>query len=178
MKLKNLKLSTKFTFTVGLILLTFCIIFSFLLYVHLKDRVIEDANEKTLIIMTQVGAVGDYIKNTLRPRMFEFLKSTDANDAFIVEAMSTTHVTQEVMKRFNANLKDYIYRRVSDNPLNPNNKADQLHEELISRFRKEREQNSWNGIIKINNEDYIIRAKAIAADKKCLTCLLQSVQRS
>jgi nitrogen-specific signal transduction histidine kinase/HAMP domain-containing protein len=170
MKSKSLTLNAKFTLTIGLILLIFCVVFSFLLYGHLKNRVIEDAREKTLIIMTQVSAIGDYIKNTLRPRMFEFLKSTDANDAFIVEAMSTTHVTQEVMKRFNADLKDYIYRRVSDNPLNPKDKADSLHEELISKFRKESRQNSWNGIIRIGKEDYIIRAKAIVSDKGCLAC--------
>ncbi len=168
MKLKNLTLSTKFTLTVGLILLAFCIIFSFLLYLHLKNKVIEDANEKTLIIITQIGAVGDYIKNTLRPKMFQMFPNTE--DKFIVEAMSTTHVTHEVMKRFNNDLKDYIYKRVSDNPLNPKDKADALHEGMIAFFRKNKEQKSWNGIIKIEGQEFLIRVKAITAEKGCLAC--------
>ncbi|MDA8215845.1 MAG: DUF3365 domain-containing protein [Nitrospiraceae bacterium] len=168
MKLKNLTLSTKFTLTVGLILLAFCIIFSFLLYLHLKNKVIEDANEKTLIIITQIGAVGDYIKNTLRPKMFQMFPNTE--DKFIVEAMSTTHVTHEVMKRFNNDLKDYVYKRVSDNPLNPKDKADALHEGMIAFFRKNKEQKSWNGIIKIEGQEFLIRVKAITAEKGCLAC--------
>lgn len=87
---KNLTLSTKFTLAIGFILLTFCVIFSFLIYLHLKNRIIEDANEKTLIIMAQISAVGDYIKHTLRPKMFEILPNVDNKDEFVVEAMSTT----------------------------------------------------------------------------------------
>jgi Trk-type K+ transport system membrane component len=144
MKLKNLTLSTKFTLAIGFILLTFCVIFSLLIYLHLhlKNRVIEDANEKTLIIMAQISAVGDYIKHTLRPKMFEILPNVDNKGEFVVEAMSTTHVTQEVMKRFNNDLKDYVYRRVSDNPLNPKNRADSFHRKMISYFQENKGQRS------------------------------------
>src|SRR3990170_2423568 len=101
MNIRNLTLSTKFTLAVGLILLIFCIVFSFLLYHHLKDRVIEDADEKTLIIMTQMDAVGTYVKEELRPKMFEVLPKLSGDDDFVVEAMSTTHVRQKVMEGFN-----------------------------------------------------------------------------
>ena len=168
--MNKLKLSTKFTIAVSLILLIFCVVFSFLLYHHLKNRVIEDANERTLIILTNIAAVGDYIKNTLRPRMFEILPHLDKKDEFIVEAMSTTHVTQEVMRRFNADLKDYIYKRVSDNPLNPKNRADSIHSGMISYFQKERERKTWNGIINIKGEAFLVRARPITADTGCLTC--------
>ncbi len=170
MRLKNLKLSTKFTLAIGFILLIFCITFSLLLYHHLRSRVIEDANEKTLVIMTQIGAVGDYIKNTLRPRMFEVLPYVNNKDEFILEAMSTTHVTQEVMRRFNSDLKDYVYKRVSNNPLNPQNRADSLHSGMIRYFRNNPDQKSWNGIIKIEGKEFLIRAKAIIAERGCLRC--------
>lgn len=168
MKLSSLKLGTKFSLAIALILLVFCIIFSMLLYFQLKSRVIVDARERTLIIITQIEAIGDYIKNTLRPKMFEILP--DIKDEFVVEAMSTTHVTQEVMKRFNMDLKDYVYRRVSDNPLNSKNKADSIHERMIDRFRTDRKEKSWDGIIKIGGEEYLIRAKAITSEKSCLKC--------
>ncbi len=168
MKLNNLTLSTKFSLAVGFILLIFCVIFSILLYLHLKNRVIEDANERTLVIMAQIGAVGDYIKNTLRPRMFEILPNI--KDEFVVEAMSTTHVTQEVMKRFNNELKDYVYRRVSDNPLNPKNKADSFHKGMITYFQQNKSGNSWNGVIKIEEQEFLIRVKSIIAEKGCLKC--------
>lgn len=170
MGFKDLKLSTKFTLVIGVIILVYCIIFSTLLYLHLKNKVIEDANEKTLIILTQISALGDYIKNILRPKIFEHFPSIAKDEDFLVEAMSTTHVTQEVMKRFNVDLKDYVYRRVSISPLNPKNKADKLHEGLIEFFKTNRELKSWNGIMKISGEDFLIRARVIIAEKDCLTC--------
>lgn len=57
MKTTNFKLSTKFTLATALIVLVFCVVFSFLFYSNLKDRAIEDADEKTQIIMTPIGAV-------------------------------------------------------------------------------------------------------------------------
>ena len=170
MKLNNLKISTKFTIAVSLILLIFCIVFSTILYILLKNRAIEDANEKTMIIMVQIAAVGDYIKNTLRPKMFEILPDMINKDEFVIEAMSATHVTQGVMKRFNKELKDYSYKRVSDNPLNPKNKTDSFHSEMISYFRKNRDLQSWNGIIKIAGKEYLIRINGITAERGCLKC--------
>ncbi|MCG2709934.1 MAG: DUF3365 domain-containing protein [Thermodesulfovibrionales bacterium] len=173
MKPSSLKIGTKFSLAIALILLVFCVIFSFLLYTHLKDRVIEDAEEKTLIIMTQISAVGDYVKEVLRPRMYDVLQNiSDKEDFedFIVEAMSTTHVRLEVMSRFNKNLPDYVYRRVSTKPLNPRNKADSLHEEKISYFQQDRNRKSWNGIIKIEGQEFLMRASPIITETRCLKC--------
>ncbi len=169
MRFRNLKLGIKFSLGIGVILLLFCIIFSLLLYINLRDRAIIEAKEKTLIILTQIGAVGDYIKNDLRPKMFKIIPP-DSNSEFIVEAMSSTHVTHEVMKRFNTEFRDYVYKRVSDNPLNPKNRADPLHTDLINYFRKNRGQQTWDTITKINGEDVIIRARAVISTKGCLVC--------
>ncbi|GFP23975.1 hypothetical protein HKBW3S09_01441, partial [Candidatus Hakubella thermalkaliphila] len=70
--------------------------------------------------------------------------------------MSTTHVRLEVMSRFNKNLPDYTYRRVSTKPLNPRNKADSLHEGKIAYFQEDRNRKSWNGVITIDGLEYII----------------------
>ncbi|MCL5024815.1 MAG: DUF3365 domain-containing protein [Nitrospirae bacterium] len=170
MRSHDFKLSTKFSLAVALILLVFCVAFSLLLYLHLKNRVIADANEKTLIIMTQIEAVGDYIKNTLRPKMFETLGHAHVEELFVAEAMSTTLVTQEVMKRFNSDLKDYVYRRVSDNPLNLKNEADPLHARMIAFFEKNPKQKSWNGIMTQGGKEVLFRAKPIVAEQGCLRC--------
>ncbi len=170
MKIQNLRLSTKFTLAVVFILLIFCVIFSFLLYTNLKDRVVEDASEKTLIIMTQIGAVGSYVNEVLRPRMFEILPHLNDQDDFIVEAMSTTHVRHEVMARFNRELKDYVYNRMSLNPLNQVNKADALHEKMILSFQKDPDKTSWNGIVAVKGQEYLVRARPIKAKDGCLKC--------
>ncbi len=169
MKFRNLTLSTKFTIAISLILTVFCVIFSVILYYHLKQRVLEDANEKTKIILTQIDAVGDYVNEELRPAVFDLIRNATSED-FIVEAMSTTHVRFSVMRRFNEELEDYVYRRVSINPINPKNTADELHKRLIAFFNKNRGLTVWNGIITHNGQEYLIRAKPVIVKKGCLVC--------
>ena len=170
MKLNYLKLSTKFTLAVVFILIIFCVIFSLLLYSQLKKRVIADAEEKTLIIMAQIGAVGAYVNEVLRPKMFEILPGVGEDDDFIVEAMSTTHVRQEVMVRFNKEMKDYDYKRFSSRPLNPKNQADAFHLEMISYFDQNKDKKSWNGIIRKEGQEFLIRVNSIMAGTGCLRC--------
>ena len=170
MKLRNLTLSTKFTLAIGLILFTFCAIFSLLLYLHLKNMVIEDAEKKTLIVMTKTSAIGSYVREVLRPRMYEILHDTSYKEDFVIEAMSTTYVRLNVMSRVNETLPDYTYRRVSVNPINPSNKADPLHEEKISYFQQNRSREFWNGIVKIEGQEFLMRVKPVIAETECLKC--------
>ncbi len=169
MRLKTLSLGTKFTLVVGIILIVFCSVFSLLLYYHLKKRVLEEANEKTRIILTQIESVGDYVNEELRPAMFRLLQERDRED-FIVEAMSTTHVRLSVMKRFNRELGEYVYKRVSRDPINPDNRADELHEKLIRFFEENKNARVWNGIVEQGGEEFLIRAKPVVAEKGCLIC--------
>ncbi|ACI20851.1 MULTISPECIES: c-type heme family protein [Thermodesulfovibrio] len=170
MKPKNLSISTKFTLSIILIILAFCILFSFLLYYHLKQKVIEDANEKTRIIITQIDALGNYVKEELRPAIFKLLYETGKKDEFIVEGMSTTHVRLSVMKRFNNKIGNYMYKRVSLDPINPEHKADALYVKLIEYFKRNKTQESWSGIITYNGQEILVMAKPVIVEKGCLIC--------
>lgn len=170
MKLKNLSLNTKFTISIILIILVFCIIFSFLIYYHLKQKVIEDANEKTRIILTQIDSLGNYVKEELRPAIFRLLEETGRKDEFIVEGMSTTHVRLSVMKRFNNRIGSYTYKRVSTEPINPEHKAEDIHIKLINYFYKNRDKETWSGILKIGDQDILVMAKPVITEKSCLIC--------
>ena len=101
MLFNRLSLNFRFSLTIGALLLIFCALFSTILYYYLKAQVIKDSEEKTMIIMTNIKAVGEYVKESLRPRMTEILASSQLKNEFIVEAMSTTHINTQVMQRFN-----------------------------------------------------------------------------
>ncbi|MEW6409798.1 MAG: DUF3365 domain-containing protein [Nitrospirota bacterium] len=170
MKISELKLSTKFSLSVALILLFFCALLSLLFYYYMKNQVIEDAEEKTRIILAQTKAVGDYIRETLRPRMFNFLHQVESHDDFVVEAMSTTYVTNEVMRHFNLQVSEYTYKRVSENPRNPKNKANPFHSRMIAFFKNNKDQKEWQEIIKSGNQKYLIRVEPVIGEKRCLQC--------
>jgi len=168
--LKGLKLNTKFNLAVGSIIFMFCVAFSFLLYYHLKERAIEEANSKILIITEQINAVGNYIKDELRPRMFEILSNLAHEEDFVLEAMSTTYVRCRVMSLFNRELPEYIFKRVASNPRNPNNKADGFHVKMIEYFHENKDLASWNGIVTFEGKKFLTRVRPIIIEKGCLKC--------
>lgn len=166
---KKIGLNLKFSIIIGLILFLFCTLFSTLLYHYLKAQVVRDAEEKTMIIMTMVKSIGGYVRETLRPKVIDVLAKLD-RDQFIIEAMSTTHVSMQVMARFNKDIKAYVYKRVSDNPMNPNNRADFFHLDMMAHFRLNRDITSWDGIVDIDDNMYIARLRPIVMETSCLQC--------
>jgi signal transduction histidine kinase len=163
-------LGIKFSVMMGVILLLFCALFSFSLYLYLRNQVIKEAEDKTRIIITQVKAVGGYVRETLRPKMSEILAATGTTDPFVIEAMSTTHVNLQVMKIFSRALPDYRYQRVSDRPLNSENLADEFHARLLRYFAKNPEKISWNGIVSISGRQHLVTASPVLSDSSCLAC--------
>ncbi len=163
-------LGLRFSLMAGVVLMLFCAVFALVLYAYLKDQVIKEAEDKTTIIITQVKALGGYVTESLRPRMFEILSKAKTEDKFVIEAMSTTHVNLQVMKRFSADLPDYRYQRQSDRPLNPENMADEFHREQLQYFGKNRDLKSWRGIVTIDNGRYLVSTRPVVSDDGCLAC--------
>lgn len=170
MKDKGFSINFKFSFAVGIILLIFCALMSVLLYYYLRSQVVKDAEDKTAIIMAHVKATGDYVRETLRPAIFDALDRLNAQDEFIIEAMSTTHVSMQVMSRFNKDQKDYVFRRLSDNPMNKKNMADLFHLEMLSYFRSNPDQKAWKGIVTLESRQYLYRLNTVVMDAPCLQC--------
>jgi signal transduction histidine kinase len=160
----------RFSLTIGVILLVFSALFSVLLYTYLKAQVIRNAEEKTMILMTQVEAMGGYVSDTLRPKMFEVLSKNHSVDNFIVEAMSATHINLQVIKRFNKGLPQYVYKRVSDRPINSENMADTFHLGMMESFAKNPGQEKWQGIVKLDGEESLVYARPIMSNESCLKC--------
>lgn len=170
MKTATLSLSLRFSLFVGTILLLFCALFSTVLYYYLREQVISEAENKTMIIMTHVRALGDYVRESLRPRMFDIFSKLHTEDDFVVEAMSTTHVNLQVMKKFTHNLPDYVYKRVSDRPLNPENTADVFDLKLMAYFSQNRHMTERHGREEIRGKKYLIYARPVFAETDCLRC--------
>lgn len=170
MKIEKFSLGFRFSLTVGVILLLFCVLFSITLHQYLKAQVIKDAEDKTMIIMAQANALGGYVKDSLRPRMFDFLDKIKSEEEFIIEAMSTTYINYQVMKIFNTSLPEYRYKRVSGRPLNPENMADEFHLRMIHYFEINKDKHSWKGIIKINEQETLVSVRPVVSEQRCLRC--------
>ncbi len=160
-------LTAKFLFGLGFILLCGIAVLSLLTYNYLKRMFINEAYEKTDIVLGHIDATMEYARDELRPQIFHALPS----NVFIKQVMSNTFMNIGIMKRFKQRFPRYIYRRVALDPMNPDNKADTFEESYIRQFRNDPgSKKQWRGLVSRNGEDYFLHLKAVVAEKECLLC--------
>ncbi|HAM50912.1 MAG TPA: hypothetical protein DCP92_09575 [Nitrospiraceae bacterium] len=154
-------------FGLGIILLCVIAISSLLTYSYLKKMFIQEAYEKTDIVLGHIDATMEYARDELRPQIFHVLPG----NVFIQQVMSNSFINMGIMKRFKQRFPRYIYRRVALNPMNPADKADAFEAGYITQFRNNpSSKKQWRGLVTRNGEDYFLHLKAVVAEESCLLC--------
>jgi hypothetical protein len=164
--LNSLNLRRKFFAWSTLILIAFSLLLSGLYYFHMRSILMQEALDKSEVILQEVESIRDYVKEVLRPKMFEL----HADDTFIIEAMSTTYVSSNIMRRFGKKMEGYVFRRVSLNPHNPQNRADSFEEDMFDWFEADESRRLWQGIVKKKGKAYFISMLPDYFDSGCLAC--------
>ena len=159
-------LKQRFFLWSAIILLGGGVILSLLSFWNTRRLLMNDAMTKSEVILREVEAIRFYIKQELRPKMFDL----HGNDTFIVEAMSTTYISTRIMARFAETMPDYLYRRASLNPHNPDNLADPFEEEMFTWFEEDSNRLFWQGIVKKNGSSYFISMVPDYFSKSCIRC--------
>jgi PAS domain S-box-containing protein len=164
--MKELSLKTQFRLGAGLILFLFCLGTSLLVFNYQKNHVEETVYKETEIYIAAVDATRTYVKDVLRPKMYEIV----SEEEFVVEGMSTSFVGREVMKRVHDRFPEFSYKRAAPNPMNPINKADSFESSMIDWFKDESNLREWSGVIQKDGRAYYTRVRAIYAEPGCLRC--------
>lgn len=162
----GMSLRAKFLLGIGIILLWFCSLSALLVYLQEKYLLEDTAHAKSQIVLATVEATQGYVKDVLRPRMYEIL----GRDAFVIEAMSTSFIGRAVMERFNTTMPEYQYRRVAVNARNPASEANSMDVQLLDHFALHSEADSWQGIVKTSGESFFMRYRPIYFDDSCMHC--------
>lgn len=160
----------RFALIVGAIVCLFCLGSALLLYIYLRESVIQDTYRRGQIIFALMDSIGAYVGNTLRPKMFSIISSMPEGDAFIVEAMSTTRIRHGVMEQLGERGSDFQYYRVTDRPRNPSNLADPFHTRMLTHFRKGAREPEWHGISRQNGNQTFYIVVPVYVKPECLKC--------
>jgi PAS domain S-box-containing protein len=148
------------------ILIFFSALASTTIYYFQKKSLEDDAYQKTELVMTAMAANRDYVREVLRPRMYEEL----GQDVFLLEAMSSSYISRKVMERFNEDLYDFIYRRVAKNSRNPDYEANEREVEMIEYFSENPAIEEWQGIIEKEDSRYFMRYRPVYSEPSCSHC--------
>lgn len=159
-------LQFQFQIALGAIFLVFCALTAWLIYIHQKHLIEQTALSKSHMVMAAVESTRAYIRETLRPKMYEFT----GPDTFLLEAMSTSYITREVMERFKQTLPEYSYRRVAVNARNPQSAPTPIEMELIEYFRSHPGKADWQGMRSFGDSVAFVHARPVVMRRSCLKC--------
>jgi len=137
-----------------------------LAYWNTRRLLMNEAMEKSEVMLREVEAIRSYVADQLRPEMYNLY----GRDTFIIEAMSTTYVSVTIMEKFAKTMPGYVYRRASVNPHNPRNLADPYEEEMMDWFDEDHGRLFWQGIVKKNGEEYFMSMVPDYFAPSCIRC--------
>ena len=164
--MKSIGLQSKFLLGLACIFVCFCIVATTFLYLHEKKMLEEEIYHKTELIMAAVESTRGYVREVLRPKMYEILD----DKTFILEAMSTSYISRVVMDRFQHKLPSFQYRRVAVNARNQDFEANPLEQEKIKYFAENPAAIDWHGIIKFGSQHWYMRFRPVRFTASCLRC--------
>lgn len=164
--LSRMNLKNKFFLFSTVLLVIFSLLLSVLYYLHLRRIMMDEALKTSEVILQEVEAIRSYVRGVLRPKMYDM----HTKETFIIEAMSTTYVSNRIMERFSEKMEGYIFRRASLNPHNPQNQADPFEEEMFEWFEESRDRDFWQGIIKKNGQSFFISMIPDYFEASCIHC--------
>ena len=162
----SLGVRSRFLLGTALALLLFCILGAFLIYKREETQLRRQAYAKTQLVMAAVEASRQYVREELRPTMYEQF----GQDFFLLPAMSTSYVSRAIMEMFNQELPQYEYRRVAVNARNPQSEANSLEVSMMNRFRNSPELDNWQGVLSVEDTKQFMRFKPVYFRDSCMTC--------
>ncbi len=164
--ISSIGLQSKFLLGLACIFICFCVVVTSLLYLYEKKRLENEVYYQTELIMAAVESTRAYVRDVLRPKMYETL----GNETFVLEAMSTSYISRVVMQRFQETLPSFEYRRVAINAMNPDFEADALEREKIKYFSENPAVNDWHGIVKLGDQPLYMRFRPVRFTTPCFRC--------
>jgi signal transduction histidine kinase len=160
-----LKLRAKFSLGIGIIFLIFSVTVSATLYVFLRQDAIKEGKEKANLVDIAATAVGNYVKDTLRPKIYELLPGQ-----FFKEGMSITFVTRQFFNLFLKNRPEYVLKYATPDPRNPLNAPEKKELEIKEHFKGNPKEKLWEGVIERKGEKYYARFSPMWVEEGCLKC--------
>ncbi|WP_457572441.1 c-type heme family protein [Desulfovulcanus sp.] len=160
------KIQRKFFLWSSLIMLGAGLFLSTVLYFHLRTLLTLEVKDKAHLVFAQVDAVQNYVRRVLRPTMYHLLP----DNKFILQAMSSSYISRQVMERISFHKDDHYYRRVAINARNQKFEPNSFELTLIKFFQKNSDQDLWEGYRKIGKNEYYLMARAVRFDKSCMHC--------
>jgi len=143
-----------------------CALFSLLLYSHVNEIFVMEAETRADLLVAQTEAVQLYVRNVLRPRVASLIE----HDDFVIEAMSSSYVTRKILNNLSVEDKNFSYRRVAVNARNPSYEISGEERSLFEELQGHAMPKRVSEIRTINGEKVLLTASPVVFHQECLAC--------
>ena len=159
-------LKHRFLFGLSVSMVALGVFFAVLISMNLRDQLVSDTEHKASLVLSQAEVMQAYVREVLRPAMYERLPADD----FILEAMSTSFVTRKVMSDLNSRDDQFRYRRAAVGARNPDYEADPFERTIMARFAADPQLLRLEEITKRDEEEVFVAARPVRFEASCLHC--------
>jgi len=165
----NLKLGTKFTLMLSLLLLGGIIIGGIGLWQALQASAQAEFETRGLMLIAAMNGIRSYTSEDIGPRL---TSTENANSGFIKETIPAFS-TREVFDRYKSSTTDvgFVYKEATLNPTNPLDQSDGFETEIVGRFRDDSNLKEVTGFrtLPTGNSYYVAKPLAVSS-QSCLSC--------
>ncbi|MCU7873384.1 MAG: DUF3365 domain-containing protein [Candidatus Thiodiazotropha sp. (ex Lucinoma borealis)] len=133
------------------------------IYFITKQQVYNRAEQDLVLLVDVVKSIQNFVANDLRPH---FMKE----QIYYSPSFSGIVATSRIAKYLKQKQPQYYISNVSDNPLNPKNKVQGLEQDLLNKFRSNRNMGLLNTMGEINGQTYLVSSAPKVSKKGCLRC--------
>jgi len=162
---KPQKIQTKFITGLLLAAMLLGVASSLGFFLHMRNVLEQEVQDKAKLILAHVDSVQHYVRDVLRPTMYERLPS-----AFVIQAMSSSYISRKIMAPVNASRDGAMFRRVAIGARNPDYEANSHERDLIQYFRDNGAQELWQGYKVLGGEKYYLMVRPVRFEQECMYC--------
>lgn len=160
--------------TAGALLIALLVLL-WLFYGAIQRKVLHEAHSTVSNLLHIQQSIRCYVQNVVRPEIYHLQdEGILAEDYFSPELMSRSFVSSQILKLFTRRQSEaaqgVVFRYASLSPLNLENKANSLEEELIRRFEKNK-LDDYEEVISTEAQDLLYFARPLDRyETRCMYC--------
>lgn len=163
---KSLKLRTKFSLIIVIVLLVSLPIITAISYYVLRENAVREIYKQSELLLSMMQASRNYVEKYTTP-IFE----REVPGKFFVEGMADSFMNYELQQEIGKTHKNYSYKAAALNPLNLRNKADTFEARKIKAFNQGEIKDEWRGFVQRGSGEFYAIMKPITVnDRGCMSC--------
>lgn len=163
---------TQFILATGIAFLLASAIIVGFVHSYERQRAIEEAEAKAMIILNRNLATHAYFNQELKPKLFNLTESIRNPDYFDPQWMSSTYAIREIDKMYQSLSKGgYYYKECAINARSPSNEADDFEKVFLKKLNADPKLEKDSGVRMIGGKAffYLLR-RGEKMESVCMRC--------